>query len=280
MNYILYNPLSSNGKGEESIKTIKKIMKKKDDEFESLNIIEVSKDIESFVSKLNEEDQIIVVGGDGTLHHFANSIRNITKTNRLFLYKGGTGNDFGREFKKKKLIEITEYVRNLPVCKINNKHEFVFLNCSGFGFDGAVCAGVNENNGKKSGFAYIKNVLSLLKNSPRYDLELEVDGVKKKYEKVLFTEICNGKYFGGGMKLSPTSDRKDDVLELYLVYKMKFAKILCVFPFIFIGKHMWFKRWGIERLQGKHFHLKASFEQPFQSDGEVILGVDEIEVTR
>ena len=80
-------------------------MKKKDDEFESLNIIEVSKDIESFTSKLNEEDQIIVVGGDGTLHHFANSIRNITKTNRLLLYKGGTGNDFGREFKKKKLIE-------------------------------------------------------------------------------------------------------------------------------------------------------------------------------
>ena len=83
MNYILYNPLSSTGKGEESIKKIKKIMKKKDDEFESLNIIEVSKDIESFTSKLNEEDQIIVVGGDGTLHHFANSIRNITKTNRL-----------------------------------------------------------------------------------------------------------------------------------------------------------------------------------------------------
>ena len=280
MHYILYNPLSSNGKSKESIKKIEKLINKKEGEYEALNIIEVSKDIDSFTSKLNEEDQVIVVGGDGTLHHFANSIRNITNKNEIFLYKGGTGNDFGREFKNKKLINITEYVRNLPICKVNDKYDFVFLNCSGFGFDGAVCAGVNENNGKKSGLAYIKNVLSLIKNSPRYDLEVEVDGVKKTYKKVLFTEICNGKYFGGGMKLSPKSDRKDDKLEFYVVYKMGFAKVLCVFPFLYLGKHMWFKRWGIDRLEGKHFHLKANFEQPFQSDGEVILGVDEIEITR
>lgn len=280
MHYILYNPLSSNGKSEESIKKIEKLINKNPGEYETLNIIEVSKTIDSFASKLNEEDVVVVVGGDGTLHHFANSIRHLTNTNQIYLYKGGTGNDFGREFKKEKLINITEYVRNLPVCKVNNKHDFVFLNCSGFGFDGAVCAGVNENNGKKSGLAYIKNVLSLIKNSPRYDLEVEVDGVKKVYKKVLFAEICNGKYFGGGMKLSPKSDRKDDKLEMYVVYKLGFLKVLCVFPFLYIGKHMWFKRWGIDRLEGKHFHFKASFEQPFQSDGEVILGVDEIEVTR
>jgi hypothetical protein len=87
---------------------VEKINKQKPCEYETLNIIEVSKTIDAFASKLNEEDVVVVVGGDGTLHHFANSIRHLTNTNQIYLYKGGTGNDFGREFKKEKLKRTTK----------------------------------------------------------------------------------------------------------------------------------------------------------------------------
>jgi diacylglycerol kinase family enzyme len=279
MHYILYNPLSSHGKSEELVNKIEKILTKENATCHAYSLIKASKNIKGFAKKLKPEDKIVVIGGDGTLHHFANGIKDLENQNELFLYKGGTGNDFSREFPKQKLINISKYVRNLPIYKINGEDkEFVMVNGCGFGFDGAVCDSVNKNNGKKSGFAYIKSVLSLLKNYPRYELELEVDGVKHTYKKVLFTVVNNGKYFGGGMKISPTSDRLDNKLECYIIHSLPFRKVLFVFPFLFMGKHMLFKKWGVEKIVGTSFKVKASTPQPFQSDGEVELDIHSFEV--
>ena len=41
---------------------------------------------------------------------------------------------------------------------------------------------------------------------------------------------------------------------------------------------MWFKKWGIKKYEGKSFKFTASAPQPFQSDGEVVIGVNEFEV--
>ena len=274
MNYILYNPLSSHGKSEELVKKIEKELAKKGEKSRAYSLIKASKNIKGFARKIKNNDKVIIIGGDGTLHHFANGIKDLENQNELFLYKGGTGNDFGREFPKQKLINISKYVRNLPRYTLNDEEkEYVMVNGVGFGFDGAVCVSVNKNNGKKSGFTYIKNVLSLLKNFPRYQLDIEIDGVKRSYNNVFFSVVNNGKYFGGGMKISPTSNRLDDTLECYIIHDIPFGKILFVFPFLFLGKHMWFKKWGIEKFEGKSFKLKASAPQPFQSDGEVNEGI-------
>ena len=82
------------------------------------------------------------------------------------------------------------------------------------------------------------------------------------------------------MKISPTSDRLDDKLEAYIIYKMPFIKILFVFPFLFLGKHMWFKKWGIKKFEGKSFKYVASTPQPFQSDGEVNEDITSFTVNR
>ena len=270
MNYILYNPLSSHGKSEELVKNIEKILAKQGKKYRAYSLIKASKNIKGFARKIKPNDKVIIIGGDGTLHHFANGIKVLENQNEIYLYKGGTGNDFGREFPKEKLINVSKYVRNLPRYTLNDdEKEYVMVNGVGFGFDGAVCVSVNKNNGKKSGYAYIKSVLSLLKNYPRYSLDIEVDGEKHHFDKVLFAIVNNGKYFGGGMQISPTSDRLDDKLEAYIIYKMPFIKILFVFPFLFLGKHMWFKKWGIKKFEGKSFKYVASTPQPFQSDGEV-----------
>lgn len=281
MKYILYNPLSSHGKGQKLVKKVEKKFTKKDEKSFAYSLIKVSNNIEGFAKKINENDKIVIIGGDGTLHHFANKIRNLENKNEIYLYKGGTGNDFGREFPKQKLINISQYIRNLPRYTLNNEEkEYVMINGVGFGFDGAVCASVNKNNGKKSGFAYIKNVLSLLKNYPRYQLEITVDGQKHSYNNVLFSVVNNGKYFGGGMKISPTSNRLDNVLECYVIHDIPFLKILFIFPFLFLGKHMWFKKLGIEKFEGKSFTLKANTPQLFQSDGEVEENINSFIVSR
>ena len=277
MYYILYNPLSSNGKSVELIKDVEAELSKTNEEVKAIDLVRVSKNIPGFVRKIKSDDKFVILGGDGTLHRFANEIKNIPNQNEIYLYKGGTGNDFSREFKNQQLINISNYIRNLPKY-LTDGEEMVFLNSCGFGIDGAVCAAVNDSKTKKSGLEYAKKLLSLLKTFPRYDLDVEVDGVRHTFKKVWLAAVCNGQYFGGGMKISPTSDRSDDVLECYVIHTLGFAKLLCVFPSIFIGKHMWFKKSGVTFLTGRKFKFAASQPLPFQSDGEVVLDVKEFSV--
>jgi diacylglycerol kinase family enzyme len=68
----------------------------------------------------------------------------------------------------------------------------------------------------------------------------------------------------------------DDILEVTVVHTVSFPKLLCIFPFIFIGKHLWFKKQGVSVLKGRKFTLTASSPQPLQGDGEVIENVREI----
>lgn len=279
MYYILFNPLSSNGKSIEVMEKLKGKLAKDGHPSEAFDILEVSKDIDSFLNRTDKDDKIVILGGDGTLHYFVNGIRNIVIEQEIFLYKGGTGNDFSREFKNKEIINITPYIKGLPTFKINgDENNKVFINGVGFGLDGAVCCGVNDSGTKKSGLAYIKNLLSLIKNFPRYDLEVWVDGVRHTYKKVWLATVTNGKYFGGGMKISPVSDRTDDILEMYVIHSVSFPKLLCIFPTIFIGKHMLFKKVGISLVKGRHFKLVSNAPLPFQCDGEVVVDVNEFEV--
>ena len=97
MNYILYNPLSSNGKSIKLIDKVKCVLEKENKKCEVYDIIEVSKRIDSFNSKLTEEDSLILVGGDGTAHYAADQLKDKKNIDqKIFLYAAGTGNDFVR----------------------------------------------------------------------------------------------------------------------------------------------------------------------------------------
>ena len=277
MHYILYNPLSSNGTSTKHVNKIKKVLEKDNIEYKVIDLVEASKNVNEVAGGIHRDDTLILVGGDGTLHHFVNKIRHIQNNSKVFLYRGGTGNDFSRDFKKTMLIDITENLKNLPEVTINGENE-LFLNGCGFGVDGEVCLMVNDKNNKKKGLNYFKSAVMLLSKFKRYDLELEVDGVRHLYKNVWFAVVNNGKYFGGGMKITPQSNRNDDILEVCVVHSLSFWKILFIFPLIFLGKHMWFKELGISMISGKRFVVKASEPQVFQTDGEVKEGIKEFEV--
>ncbi len=278
MHYILYNPLSSNGKSLKHVNIIEKILSDENKEYQIINLVEAAKDVEHYTNMIHRDDSLIIVGGDGTLHRFVNAIKNIQNNSKVYLYRGGTGNDFSRDFSKQKIIDITESIKNLPVVSVNGNEE-LFLNGCGFGVDGEVCAMINETKTKK-GLNYFKSAILLLKKFKRYNLEIEIDGVRHTYKKVWFTVVNNGKYFGGGMKVTPMSNRNDDILEVCIIHSVSFWKILFIFPLIFIGKHLWFKHVGISIISGRQFRVVADNPQVFQTDGEVLKEVKEFEIKR
>ena len=96
MKYILYNPLANNKKGEQVVEEVKEKLKGK---YECINLIGL--DAKSFMENLSSNDDVILVGGDGTLNHFVNDIDLEDIHNEIYMYRAGSGNDFLNDLNSK-----------------------------------------------------------------------------------------------------------------------------------------------------------------------------------
>ena len=69
MNYILYNPKANNENNDLNIipgaEQLERMGVRK------INLIGL--DVPAFCAELSESDRVLICGGDGTLHHFANN---------------------------------------------------------------------------------------------------------------------------------------------------------------------------------------------------------------
>ncbi|HBD05915.1 MAG TPA: hypothetical protein DCY93_00700 [Firmicutes bacterium] len=271
MKYLLYNPLSNNGKCRKAADKLNKKFNKKGHKTQLLSLIDISSDINSFVNKLETSDEIYVIGGDGTLHHVINSFPLDTLPCKVYYYSAGHGNDFAREYKEK-IINLSEKASRLPYFKIPTGQVVKFINGVGLGVDADVCKVVKDE--QKS---YISAALTCLKRYQPYSIDINIDGIEHHFDNVFFFVVMNGKYIGGGMKIAPHAKRDDDHLDLLVITSKNYKRLLPLFPFVFLGWHTKSKKHAHE-FKCKKVFAKLSRNQNLQSDGEVISDISEIEV--
>ena len=84
MTYILYNELSNRGKPLKVAQKLEKKYLKKDKKVVLINIITAKENTKELISRLTKEDEVILLGGDGTIHRFFNHMRGITPPCRVF----------------------------------------------------------------------------------------------------------------------------------------------------------------------------------------------------
>ena len=269
MKHIWYNPLSSKGIAKKyAYKLYKKL---KDKEEIKLHKIKTFADFDDIKSITADDDEVILVGGDGALHYFVCAMQNIDFKFKVFLYRAGSGNDFAREHKGR-LFEITNEIKNLPYVTYNRVDEDgstkevkeYFINGMGSGIDAQVCYNVNHAKVKSSYFKIAVNTFKTFKN---YSINITVDGEKYHYDNVWFCAVQNGKYFGGGMKIAPYAKRDDDYLDIYIITSPKRRKVVTLFPTIFIGKHVWFKK-VVKYHKGSNIEIEIEDYDLLQVDGE------------
>lgn len=251
------------------MKKLKKLLK---EEYEVYNLFVFD------LKNVDENNKFIIIGGDGTIHYLINYLKENNIKNEIYFYKGGTGNDFCREFKEE-LININKLLDNLPMVEYNNEKHY-YINGVGFGVDGLICHLVNNVNKKKNSFNYFKSTLKSFITFKRYKLEVEIDNKKYSFKRVLFSTVTNGKYFGGGMNLSPKSNRFDNDLEFVIVYNIPLIILFLCFPLIYFGIHKYFlpKRW-FKIIKGRNFYLKSDRPLFLQEDGEVTRNIDTIKIS-
>ncbi|WP_144510890.1 diacylglycerol kinase family protein [Bacillus sp. FJAT-22090] len=232
-------------------------------------------------ASLSEEDLLIVaVGGDGTIHEVIVGITGYTHV-RVGVISAGSGNDFGRAFSVFQTIEqLDQYVQDtyrfdtIDIGLLTTEETvYPIVNNAGFGFDAKVAYSVNRSKWKKrlntfglGKLTYLLFVIKELFTFSRFSFSLHSAEKKVMYKDVWFLVVCNQPYFGGGMKISPDSNPKDNLIELTIVYKLPRWKLLFIFGTVFFGKHTKYKE--VIQFQANDYTLTMHDEVFGHVDGE------------
>lgn len=278
MIYILYNRLSNKGK---PLKVARKLEKKyqKTEKVALIDIITARENERALLERVNKDDKVIILGGDGTIHQFFNHIDGLEAPCRVFFRSCGRGNDFARDYKKNKVFEITHLFNKMPHAFVNNEEKITFVNGVGMGVDAEVCRRQQEHTENGTKESYFKVALGAFKTFKPYTLNITIDGKEHQFDNVWMFVVNNGRCFGGGMKITPKAVREDDLLDICIVHSISLAKLVMIFPSVILGWHPMFKK-HVTMLTGKHVIAKSIGCNLMQRDGEVTKDVNILEIKR
>lgn len=280
MNYLFYNPSARNGKAAEDLQLIKKTLDGQDVEIYAVTDID---DYVSVIDKIQPEDIVYIVGGDGTLNRFINDSTNLRILGDIFFYSAGTGNDFKHDVDPDNSlyrIRLNDYIRSLPTVTVGGV-TYKFVNGIGFGIDGYCCEeGDRQRAAGKQDINYsaiaVKGCLFRFKP---YGADITVDGETRHYDKVWLAPTMFGKYYGGGMKVAPEQDRNNPqhTVTNVVIHGTGRLKTLIRFTKIFSGEHT--KCTDMVDIRTGH-EVRVVFDRPcaLQIDGETVKNVTEYTV--
>jgi diacylglycerol kinase (ATP) len=222
-----------------------------------------------FSDNLKHFSDVIVLGGDGTLHLVVNCMA--YSDIPMSFIPCGTGNDFARSWYGKITDEalltcvLEGQVSAISLGKINQRY---FINVAGLGFDGAM---LQSSQGRKSYFPKLSYLLQTIehlwgyqghmmticfdkatnanagevndKTAGKVDLTSAALGnhneLTQACERPSFLfAIANGQYFGGGMKIAPHADVRADSLAYCHIQDCRWYDKLINLLRIFSGNHL------------------------------------------
>lgn len=216
--HIIYNPTAGKKKARKNLALVEKELAARGLPFE-VHSSKCERDATEIARSLTREGEkeIIVLGGDGTLHEVLNGLENIEDC-RLGLVPSGTGNDFaehiGLPLDAEKAVKIildgdTKPTDYLEVSGVR------CMNIAGLGMDVDVLERCKK--GKLKG--KIKYLMSLIQSVfafKGYEVEIEANG-ETQTRKVLLAAACNGSRFGGGIKICSAANVEDGKLDMMAV---------------------------------------------------------------
>jgi YegS/Rv2252/BmrU family lipid kinase len=185
---------------------------------------------------------IIVVGGDGTLHEVINGFSNFENVN-LGLIPCGTGNDFASAIKIPKdpikalklIVDGTpKYTDFMQMPSVRG------INIIGTGIDVDVLKAYNKLK-RKNKLGYTWCLIKTLFKFEYSDFTAKVDGESHDYRSFIAC-IANGHVYGGGIPICPPADPTDNKLNFLAVKEIPRLKIVGAFLKLKAGKIMSFKQ--------------------------------------
>lgn len=184
----------------------------------------------------NGATEIIVVGGDGTLHEVINGFSNFD-TVTMGIIPCGTGNDFADALRLPlDPVEALDLILNTQpkYTDFMQMPTIRGLNIIGMGIDVEVLKRYQALK-KKTKFAYTRCLIKALMKPKMTEFDAELNGEKKRYRSFIAC-IANGSCYGGGIPICPVADPKDKVLDFVAVKELRGLKLIGAFLKLKKGK--------------------------------------------
>lgn len=268
---IIFNP-SAGGKHGEKIKNciaqVEARLKERGVEYR-LHPATVKGQTTSLTKELIDQGatDLVIVGGDGTLHAAINGFHSFERCN-MGIIPCGTGNDFATALNLPldpvKAIDLIidgtpKYTDFMQLPGIRG------LNVAGVGIDADVLM-YYEKLKKKTKFGYTKCLMKALAKFTYTDLDVEINGQTTNYHSFIAV-VANSPIFGGGIPICPPADPTDCALDFLTVKSMKKLAIIFAFLKLKKGKVMSFKQTVHEPI--KEIKIKSSNTNIVNVDGEL-----------
>lgn len=273
MKYYLYNGLSNNKIKPEIVENF--------EENESQKLIDAGLvNYPEFFGNLNAEDEVVLIGGDGTINYFINQVPYESIKNNVYYYAAGSGNDFLRVINGKvgEEVLLNPYLKNLPTVYVKDVVS-KFINGIGYGLDGYCCEVGDKlklQSDKPINYTSIA-IKGLLFNFKPRNATVIVDGKKYEHHYVWLVPTMKGRFYGGGLMIAPNQDRLSDEVSVVVYQSKSRISSLMTFRYVPTGQHIK-KEKMVKIYTGKE--IEVQFDQPtaLQIDGETVLGVESYRV--
>lgn len=240
--------------------------------------------VKSMISKTDERQRFICVGGDGTLNEVATSAPgNLNVEFGVIPY--GSGNDFVKNFTNVELFsdvcaQLDGESITLDLIKVN---DYYCVNMVNIGFD---CMVVKESDNLKhfkfipSGATYILGVVCAFFKKFGTPMKLIFDDGEVYDRNFTLTAIGNGMFCGGGFKALPQAVLQDGLFDICIIEKVSRATFISLVSSYKKGTYL--EKPGIEKYinckRASHFKMEFEAPLPICIDGE-IKGAKTVEFT-
>lgn len=240
--------------------------------------------------------ELIVVGGDGTLNEAVNGLfpsdpeagigtEPMVDDAVLVPVRRGTGGDFARHFGLAGAgrsafahLRSTRITRlDLGLCEYaateGGTRRRAFVNVGSFGLSGLVDVKVNASTKRFGSLSFASATVSALVEFRRPIVRVEVDGERFYEGPLLLGAVCNGAYFGGGVRIAPEADPSSGRWSVVLLTEAGPREVVRVLD-VFRGRHV---RWSSARVtQGCRVEARLVEGGPclLDLDGEQPGGLD------
>ena len=268
MYHIILNPIAGKKKAQKNLKLVEKEFSARGIAYEAHKTCAVH-DAEDIARRLTlaGETELIVIGGDGTLHEVLNGVVDPTQV-KLGLIPSGTGNDFAEkagisENAQKALSLILDgEAKETDYLEVGGKR---CMNVAGIGMDVDVLERCTK--GKMKGKPkYLLSLLQSLFAFKGLPVTVQSEGREEKRD-VLIAAACNGSQFGGGIAICPIAEPDDHLIDVVLVDCIGKRKIIKAFIELMKGRILQYPLTTHFRCERVHFFPKTPVT--VQLDGEL-----------
>ena len=262
--YCIVNPAAGRGKGRKLIAVIESFMAAHGKE------VKIS---ENFVTEQALNSQAIIsVGGDGTLQEVVSQM--LASQDRcdtpLCVIPCGSGNDWQRSVNIGKTPEaclqalINGKTRAIDAIRTNDSAN---INIANIGLDVEIvkrAQPLKKIFGTKSYTisAFISIVLH--KNKP---MTIHIDDEEYANSNYTLIAICNGQYYGGGMRIAPSAVIDDGKITLCVVSALSRLQCLRLFPLVLMERHTKLK--AIKYIDCQKVTITPQNQQSLSLDGNI-----------